>query len=255
MATSYPFRPIVTDGLIYYVDVANIKSYTYSTYIKDITNNVGDGNLINGATFSYYNSGNILLDGIDDAISLDNDASYFGALGTGTIDIWVKASNSQPNLTPIIFSVTDFNYPTNQQYVYLIYGRGASYIPTDCAFTFISKNSTSSLIFGLQKGTSSFYMDNLWHNVSYQSDVTGNKLYIDGKQETVVYGSGYGSSATHRFLNIAGADRCNIGRRELGVLSNVNLSGNVWYIKIYNRSLSSDEILQNYNAMKNRYLV
>ena len=135
--------------------------------------------------------------------------------------------------------------------MYLIYGRGSSGLPIDCGFTFISKNLTSTIIFGVQTGSNTFYFDNLWHNVIYQSDINGNKIYIDGVQKSVYYQSG--DANTQRFLDLSTPNRCNIGRRELTSLPNANLTGNIGSIKIYDRVLSSVEISQNYNVLKGRF--
>jgi hypothetical protein len=42
-----------------------------------------------------------------------------------------------------------------------------------------------------------------------------------------------------------------IGAQNLGTAA--NLSGEIPISKIYNRTLSSDEVLQNYNALKHRF--
>ena len=242
---------IVKNGLLLYLDAGSPNSYYDKTSItwKDISGIGNDGTLISGSTYNSLNGGNIFLDGIDDAVSLN--PSYFGGLSAGTIDIWVRASSTQSTLIPAIFSVTDINYPSSEQYVYLIYGRGSSGLPIDCGFTFISKNLTSTIIFGVQTGSNTFYFDNLWHNVIYQSDINGNKIYIDGVQKSVYYQSG--DANTQRFLDLSTPNRCNIGRRELTSLPNANLTGNIGSIKIYDRVLSSVEISQNYNVLKGRF--
>jgi hypothetical protein len=57
---------IVTDGLAFYLDAANTKSYVSgSTTWTDIAN-LTNGTLTNGPTFNSANGGSIVFDGVDD---------------------------------------------------------------------------------------------------------------------------------------------------------------------------------------------
>lgn len=66
MAINYS-PTIVRDGLVMYLDAANVKSYpgTGTTW-TDLSGNSNNGTLINGATFSASNNGVIEFDGVDD---------------------------------------------------------------------------------------------------------------------------------------------------------------------------------------------
>ena len=67
MSTSFAFTPIITEGLIFYVDAANVKSYVSgSTTWNDISTRQHVTTLINSPTFSESNSGCIVFDGVDD---------------------------------------------------------------------------------------------------------------------------------------------------------------------------------------------
>ena len=60
--------PIVTDGLVFYVDAGNNKSYPGSgTTCTDLVGG-NDGTLTNGPTFNSANGGNILFDGSNDRL-------------------------------------------------------------------------------------------------------------------------------------------------------------------------------------------
>ena len=66
---SFNFSPkIVTDGLVLYLDAANIKSYTPdSLFWYDISKgSKNNGTLINGPVFNPSNGGNIIFDGINE---------------------------------------------------------------------------------------------------------------------------------------------------------------------------------------------
>jgi hypothetical protein len=76
---------IVTDGLVLALDAANKKSYPGSgTTWYDLSGNNNNGTLVNGPTYSSANGGVIVLDGVNDYISVSinlTNQSYtvFGA--------------------------------------------------------------------------------------------------------------------------------------------------------------------------------
>jgi len=51
-------------------------------------------------------------------------------------------------------------------------------------------------------------------------------------------------------FSTGGTISTNIGRETIGLY----LNGNIAQIKIYSRALSSTEVTQNYNALKNRFV-
>jgi len=57
----------VKDGLVLYLDAANIKSYTSgSTIWYDLSKRNNNSTLVNNPTFDSSNKGSIVFDGIDD---------------------------------------------------------------------------------------------------------------------------------------------------------------------------------------------
>jgi hypothetical protein len=64
---------VVRDGLVLYLDAANLKSYPGSgTVVKDIVSNSINGTLLNGVSFSNSNKGIFSFDGVDDYINLQD---------------------------------------------------------------------------------------------------------------------------------------------------------------------------------------
>jgi hypothetical protein len=100
---SYKYGPsIVTDGLVFYVDAANDKSYP------------GSGNsaydLVNGTTLpfvaqAYYstdNGGTFVFDGTDDYVGgVDLGITFSNA----TFSCWVKRNGSQSDYTGLLLSL------------------------------------------------------------------------------------------------------------------------------------------------------
>jgi len=72
---SFNYSPkIVTDGLVLYLDAANIKSYVSgSTIWRDISRSgASNGIIVNGPIFNSLNGGSISFDGVDDYIDISN---------------------------------------------------------------------------------------------------------------------------------------------------------------------------------------
>ena len=71
MATQYAFGKIVTNGLVLALDAANPKSYVSgSTTWRDLSGNNNSGSLVNGPTYSSDSGGSIVLDGVDDGVTV-----------------------------------------------------------------------------------------------------------------------------------------------------------------------------------------
>ena len=215
---------IVTDGLVFYVDAAYNSSYpgTGTTWIDlEGSNNV---TLLNGPTFSTDNNGCIVFDG-------DDDNSQFGNVfneNTNSVCAWVYNTNLSQDATVVGLWTA--------QYIL--------YMDTDGAgdgYRVLYKTAT-----GVSRGTS---VDNVnaiqdqWQYVVSTFSGTAVSLYVDGKHiETVTFSSINMVTSTS---NIAiGADQPNGQRDWSGRISNVSM---------YNKALSAGEVLQNYQAQKERF--
>ena len=81
---------VVTDGLIFYLDAANTKSYVSgSTTWSDLSQNQKDTALINGSTFDSGNLGSIVFDGVNDYVVSN---SSFSLPSTVTYSCWIKCN-------------------------------------------------------------------------------------------------------------------------------------------------------------------
>ena len=76
MSTLQGSGRFVTEGLVFYMDVANTKCYSGTgSSISDLSIEQNDGNLINGTTYDNQFLGNFSFDGIDDYIEIPFDDS------------------------------------------------------------------------------------------------------------------------------------------------------------------------------------
>ena len=213
------FTPIVTNGLVLYLDAANTKSYLGTgTSWLDLSKNNNTCALTNGPVFNSSNLGNIILDGVDDFILPSNT---FGSTNW-TISMWINPT------VPISSS------PPFYGIYCLIEGESVTTFPCITDST-VNVYSTSVVNY-------SFVNNPGWHNVCLTYNGTQLTGVVDGKNSnTITISNPLSSNILRR-----------IGRRN--ITDNVHpYKGGISMVFIYNRTLSASEILQNYNATKFRY--
>jgi len=222
---AFQYSPkIVTDGLVFYLDAANPKSYVSgSTVWNDISRGGNTGTLVNGPTFNSGNGGSIVFDGIDDYVDYGNNT----VLNVGnniSVFSWFYV-NSTSSFQPIISKKTiDTGWELDNSSGTL-------------RCTLRPSIANNNNIFA---GT---LILNNWYYGGFTCDNTTIRLYLNNTQQ----GTSDVSSIT---LNTTGS--LFIGRRADGVNLNY-FNGKISIAQIYNRALTAQEVLQNYNATKSRF--
>jgi hypothetical protein len=221
MAVAYN-PSIVTDGLVFALDAANIKSYSGSgTNVTNISNSNYTGVLNNGVGFSSNNNGVFTFDGSNDYISfVPNDIFNIGT-GDFTLLAWHKTSYKSNYST--IMSLDD--------------GNGTGYL----LYTAINSGVLRNWVAGVPKNGNIDICTGIWNLIGLTRTAGLCTQYVNGVIDTTFTASGV--------LQISG--------RTLSIGQNANsyyYNGNISTVQIYNRSLSQKEILQNFNATKGRYL-
>ena len=229
---------IVTDGLIFAVDAANKKSYPGSgTTITDIGGRENTGTLTNSPTFASGDGGSIAFDDTNDYITFGNTSTLnFEWNDPHSIEVWLKRSNSGgsyivgKNESSGNYRGTEFTFSGANKVLYIIR----------------NTNSTSNRIYSTTTGT---YNDGEWHQfvVTYDGSGTagGIGIYVDTVSDVNVVNTGNITGGTTSTANAV------IGARN-GVAN--YFGGNIASVKYYNKVLTSAEIQQNYNALKNRFI-
>lgn len=207
---------IVKDGLVFYVDAANPKSYVSGdTTTNDLISN-GTGTLENGTGFSEENNGNWSFDGTDDYITIDG----LNDITVNTISMWLKVS-----------------YTGNK----VIMEKG-----TNSKMMFQPASNNAQIFYANLKsynggtGYLNSIMDGTWKNWVQIEDTDFSYFYVNG----VLQNSQANTS------NLTNSNPLVIMARTGGVAPQ---SGNVGPVQVYNRALSANEVLQNYNALKGRF--
>jgi len=222
---------IVEDGLVLYLDAANKKSYPGTgTSWYDLSGNGNTGVLTNGPTFDSAKVGSMVFDGVDDTISIPYNTIMDPTEGI-TLEAWIYPKD----LTTIRFQEIFRKEKTTARQLFSFQEYG-----TIISFgTHTSVNGYNELDIPI---TSSNYINKWNHFVaSYRNGYKA--VYINGEllqATTGITGTLIQGSATYYIGSSNGASEF--------------FEGNYASCKMYNRGLISQEVLQNYNATKGRYL-
>ena len=213
-------------SLVLNLDAGNILSYPGTgTLWTDLSIYGNNGTLISGATFDSGNGGSIVFDGTNDYVS--SFPIQISGNGSKTVSCFFKI-----NTTIRSGLCGTRNLDTGLNGWVLCVNRTTS--------GNLSYYHTSGSILEIAAGIST----NTWYNacVTYDVSTAIATLYLNG----IIIGSPATSFTTinlSSFNGVIGAETVNGGF----------LNGNIAQTLIYNRALSSTEVLQNYNATKIRY--
>ena len=216
---------IVTDGLSLYTDAVNIRSYVGSGItVNGLVSGIGL-TLVNGVGFGTTGTNYFILDGTNDNIP-------FNIPNVGTtlsIEMWARI-NSFSNGMPFGFDRYD------------VWANGGR----------LGFNTAASDIYGL----TSTQVTNLgllsqWKHYVFEmrTDVSSsnNKIYINGQNQSLSQVAGTENASLRNFNS-------GNGRISSWLFSDVFfIAMDLAQFRVYNRALTSQEIVQNYNATKKRY--
>ena len=241
---SYSFgKSIVTDGLVFYVDAANDNSYpgTGTTWSDLIEGNDGTFEPAAGPVYDSANGGSIVFDGANDVVVAGPSSSIGASLLSATWSAWFKSSNTTS--IGYISALKRLPSGTASSLFSIVLNRIDSNTNVGSGYLMILTNDGSNFQFLSYSGG---YNDGNWHNVVGVVTPTGRTLYVDGQSVA--------SDSNGGIANVTNnTEPITIGAFES---SNTNffLDGSISNVAFYNRALTSDEITQNYNALKNRFI-
>lgn len=227
MSFSYGAK-IVTDGLVFYVDAANPNSYVSGNTTVDslVSNDVGT--LVNATEFSTENNGGWDFDGVNDKFVINPNIT----LSHLTYSIWYNPSLSDTRFRTLgqtgPWSTTEFSC--------FFIGNGTTLIHRLSLRTKSSNAQTDTSLPGIINPN--FY--NTWHNATFVVEPLTQYIYYNGQ----FMKSGSRTNNTDITINnLRMGEPMGYGYYGGKIASNM----------IYSRALSSDEVLQNYNALKGRF--
>jgi len=230
---------IIEDGLVLYLDAGNRKSYPGSgTTWFDKSGRGNNGTLINGPTFNTGSLGSVVFDGTNDFVNL-GDIFNFEYTSIFTLSIIFKPPllNAYRPLISKRFFQTPFNGWE--------FATGPIFDRTQLYFFLGAINDNQSLeVYTTDAGINNvgIFVVDLTYDGSSNSN--GFKFFVNGiaKNTVSIKNNPIGNPTTTSNLNLA--------RRDLSTFFQFCT---IYNLKIYNRALSAQEVLQNFNATKGRF--
>lgn len=229
--------PIVTDGLMLYLDAANKQSYPGTgTVWNDLSGNGNDGTLVNGPTFANTNGGSLVFDGVNDYVTNIGTLSTFSFIqntGIFTICAWVRLIDLS---APSYFLGNNDGTTSYKGFYFGYQGNGG------VLWLSITYGVGGQTTLDLQR--TNFFLNNNWTFVTAVGNGTTCQFYRNGQT--------FSTSRTFGAFSTGDSTRT----LDLGRINNYNSSyweGNISQTQIYNRALSPQEITQNYNSTKSRF--
>jgi hypothetical protein len=234
---SFHFSPkIVTDELILYLDAANTISYPGSgTVWSDLSTGINNGTLTNGPTFNSSNGGSIVFDGADDYVGL-NQITANQTIGNYTISLWLSFTNTITPSNSINFMLMEAQNNLLggvDNYIYLLSSTAGrigyqTFNPLSTVYT-----------------TTNTWNSGVWYNIVISYDISTSKqsIYVN----SILEGSATIANCyfnTNTYFNLG---------TYTGPPKQWFFNGKIANFIIYKKTLSDNEILQNYNAIKTRF--
>jgi hypothetical protein len=227
----YPEENIVRDGLILNLDPGNSRSYAGAgNTIYDLSGTGNSGNLINGPAFSPVNNGHFVFDGVNDTIRINN--TMFGTLYSKatsySCDLWMYINSTQNYTSNADNDIVENsgNYPFVIRYERPLL-KTAVYDGVN--------NPQSSIAFTRDTWIHFTLVVNYANNTasSYLNGVLASTFSVASVTDTL--------SVTNLYL-FSRSESLNWTTGKLGPFH------------MYRKALSPEEVLQNYNATKNRFI-
>ena len=224
---------IITDGLIFAVDAGSTRSYAGSgTTAYDLV--TGEtATLTNGVGFNSANGGFWEFDGTDDYISLPS--SLATALNGGTqasVFIWIRLNNQNNTVGDTgIIQLSNFNNSNGNLY---FYNNGYTYLDifrTDRVSQVFPNNTIDATSWQLL-------------TITTLPGASNWRAYLNG----VLVKQATGQNTVSVNSSIQGG--LTLGRNNTSRFT----YGDIAACQIYNTALTDVEVLQNYNAQKNRFI-
>lgn len=219
---------IVRDGLVLHLDAANPKSYPGSgTVWTDLSGNGNNGTLINGVGFSSELNGCLTFNGSNQYVSLTTVPQIAQSIYSSTVEI--IAYRNRTNAFEVMFG-----------------GGGQS---SNAGFYFgfrsTSGNNFMYAYFSNDQDGATPSTNVAWnHYVATYNVSNGSRFrYFNSSLLSPSQSSGVTNTSANRFSIGAFQD----------TTAQYFFQGKIASVKIYNRSLTVNEIRQNFEAVRGRY--
>jgi hypothetical protein len=223
---------VVTNGLVMYVDAANTRCYPGTGLTANgLIGGIG-GTLVNGVGFTTLNSGSFFFDGTNDYINIGVQPQIDGYQLPVSLLGWFKISTLKLNTICGIYDgfANVYNLLRLDNSVYRFFLSNAA----NGQFQYFDHPASISI--------------NTWYFFA---------VVVSGSISTPLLSMYLNNTSAQSFSPLALKSTVVLSRDyRIGAsyTANENFQGNISDFKFYNRALTAQEVLQNYNATKMRYL-
>jgi hypothetical protein len=229
---------IVTNGLIMYLDAANTRSYSGSGLTANgLVGGIG-GTLVNGVGFTSSNGGSFTFDGTNDYISVSSSPTTFSYNRSSfTVGGWTYMTSLPTSYYGVILSKWNTGGGNDNEFILNTDDGNKFLFAVDFDDSLNPNSQSNDLVL-----STTTIIANTWYYVVATFDNGSIKIYVNGILEnsaTSLYTSVKTNTNSSLDIGRFGTTFYSIGRR--GV------------VQLYNRALTAQEVLQNYNATKMRY--
>jgi len=203
---------------------SSVDGEPYTWY--DMSGNENHGQLVNLVGYNASNGGSLVFDGVNDYIQMSYPPAFFTNY---TLSCWFNMSILPTSGNPyaLVFYGNDDTYQRRSLFIW-DGGGGGNY-------RIVSSTYSSNILGDTQLSA------NTWYNATVTLSSNGEaNLYLNGISD----GSGTNllASPTSNVLFVGKTNS-----------SNEEFTGNISQVTIYDRVLTAAEVLQNYNALKDRF--
>lgn len=221
-------------GKVLHLDAGNAASYSGSgSTWTDLSGNANNATLIDSPVYTAGGGGYFTFDGVNDRANIDLDSSLVLNDDNHTLSFWFNLSAAPTNTYGHV--IHRFLGNPNRGYFMCIRVGGSvqfneGYLNNEGVYSNLSNISPST------------YVDSNWHLAVATVDVTEkrSRLYVDGAQvHTSVYTGNLLNYDTDLLIS--------------GYNTSTRFLGGLGEIRIYNRSMTADEVSHFYDTTKARF--
>jgi hypothetical protein len=229
---------IIQDSLVTYFDFGISESYPMTgSIVRDLSAQIANGTIVAGSTFSSSDGSYLDFNGTNTRItpvgtSTEGPSGTFFNQSSFTIQAWVWWDVTTGS--PVLCSQ---GQGTNNQGLHI----QLSAAPNRLQFNMYNNDLTAATTI----------VTNRWYNVAFTYNrATGFRktIYLNGNVDASANGNQYTSPTSNNNLNI-GRVSWTAGSPFTGGY----LNGRIAQFLIYGRVLTQQDVVQNYNASKNRF--
>lgn len=223
---------IISDGLVFNMDAANRACYPRTGTTATDTVNSLSGSFVNQVSFTDSNFGVWDLDGTDDVINCEG----FNINTTFSMNVWVNNDLSSFSYKTFIASPHYHESGFNGNWVFRATNNGS------VAFASYDQESSGEYA----EISVSTMAAGAWHNLCCTCDGSTLNIYQNGVAKGSFSHTKDLADTTYG-LFIGGEQPGH------GTDHNTEWNGKIACTQIYNRALSANEVLHNYNALRGRF--